>query len=182
VNGIGDVLALADAINAVHSTTAYVNVITTGGLNAVGNPKARGGYTDGMLTLMAEQGPEALRFPDGSFGMANTKGVYVAPVGTFVFTAPKTKDMFAGIDGPIPAYARGGYVRPWRAAAPTSVPTRVAPSQTIIYRTTVVQALRSDELQHLMEQAEAGGELATNLGPRLTQIRQTASTPTVGRR
>jgi len=186
VSGIGDVLALANAIDAVHSVTAYVNVVTTGGLNAVGKPQARGGYTDGVLTLMAEEGPELLRYPDGSMGLAREKAYYAVPAHTYVFTAPRTKNMLAGMDGagPIPAYARGGYVRPWRAAVPTSVPTQSAsrPSQTIIYRTTVVQALKSDELQHLMEQAEAGSDLATNLGPALTQIRQTASTPTVGRR
>ena len=169
-----------NALNSLHDVTVYVNTITNSGLDAVGNPKARGGYTDGMLTLMAEQGPELLRFPDGRIGMASTKGIYSVPLGTYVYTAPKTRAMFA--DGDIPGYAQGGYVRPWRASAPTSAPLRGSATVHTSTVVTHVYAVKSDELVQLIDNAQAGGDLARNLGPALTQLRQTSATPFVGRR
>jgi hypothetical protein len=101
-----------NAINGRVLATAYVNVVAqqvgdfAGGLFRHGGVIPRA--ANGMVVGAAEVGPERFDFPGGGGFTAMTPGLYAAPRGTYIHTAPATRSMGldrgSGISLTIPIY------------------------------------------------------------------------------
>ncbi|MGC4106432.1 MAG: phage tail tape measure protein [Thermomicrobiales bacterium] len=103
--------AAAAAIAMIQNKTVYIDVIqrNIGALqNAVGK-NASGGYVDTPITWLAEVGRELVRFPSGEWFMAQAKGLFSVPMGSYVYTNAETERMVGSLS-PVQGYAGGGSV------------------------------------------------------------------------
>lgn len=105
---------MLDSLPSSKTTTLYVDTVESfRGSSASplgGRDGGVMGYANGgVITRMAEAGPEFLRFRNGGSAWAMTDGLYNVPRGTFVTPAPASKGMKSGvqlnINGPITVVA-----------------------------------------------------------------------------